>query len=85
MKQWIVETTHVLCETSNSDKKLLSAVTLLYIIKSLANEYFLQLDSLKAEIGSLLKFLAVKVDLDSASVPGYHLLLNATQTSRYVH
>jgi len=85
MKQWIVETTHDLRETSNSDKKLLSAVTLLYIIKSLANNYFLHLDSLEEEIGSLLKFLAVKVDLDYATVPGYHLLLNATeQASRYV-
>ena len=85
MKKWIVETTRHLCDMNNPKKKLLSAVTLLYVIKSLTNNGDLLLDNLQLEIGSLLISLAVKVDLVSSTVAGYDLLLAATeQASRYV-
>jgi len=79
MKQWIKESTHRLCKTNNPSKKLLSAVTLLYIITSLTNKRDIQLDSFNSEIGFLLNFLIPNVDLDSRTVPDYHLLLSATE------
>ena len=86
MKQWIEESTHRLCNTSNPSKKLLSAVTLLYIIKSLTNKRDIQMDIFNSEIGFLLNFLIPNVDLDSRTVPGYHLLLRAIeQASRYAY
>lgn len=86
MKQWIKESTHRLCKTSNPSKKLLSAVTLLYIITSLTNKRDIQMDSFNSEIGFLLNFLIPNVDLGFGTVPDYHLLLSATeQASRYVH
>jgi len=86
MKQWIKESTHRLCKTNNPSKKLLSAVTLLYIITSLTNKRDIQLDSFNSEIGFLLNFLIPNVDLDSRTVPDYHLLLSATeQASRYAY
>lgn len=81
MEEWIVETTHHLGETSNSNNQLLSAVTLLCIITSLANKKDVQLDKLNEQIRILLNLLVANVDLDSRTVPGYRILLSAIEST----
>jgi len=85
MEEWIVETTHHLGETSNSNNQLLSAVTLLCIITSLANKKDVQLDKLNEQICILLNLLVANVDLDSRTVPGYRILLSAIESTSRKH
>lgn len=86
MKKWVVETTQEMCKNSNTNKQVLSAMTLLNIMNSLSNKKFLHLDDFEDEIGSLLKRLFTKVDLDTQSIPSYQILLTGIkQNSRYVH